>query len=305
MMVRSLRPADVLPLLFFLSNSPANEAKVRGRLCDAGSKAGPILPLLVGCFVSQRRQRSIVQADGGAVRGLVCLRSCRAPIAWEIERLLLAHGHEGCCVSLLEMPGSAGDALKAGWIYLRLDSTSQALAMARQAGFSQYLTEHLYRLDEGPRPEPKASGLVARPKQDADERAIFRLYSAAVPLPVRRVEGMTFEEWLGKRECGAFRELVVEDKGESVGWLRLRLDRSAGEFHLMTAREGASLDEMVDVSLTLLGGRKATYCLVAEFQSQLRRALEERGFRQVVEYSCLSRQLVVPVREPQLVPLGA
>jgi hypothetical protein len=203
------------------------------------------------------------------------------------------------------MPGSAGDALKAGWIYLRLDSTSQALAMARQAGFSQYLTEHLYRLEEGPRPEPRPSSLVVRAKQAANERAVFRLYSGAVPLAVRRVEGMTFEEWLGKRECGAFRELVVEEKGEIVGWLRLRPDRLSGEFHLMTVREGASLDEMVDLSLSLLGGGKALYYLVAEFQSQLRRALEERGFRQVVEYSCLSRQLVVPVREPQLVPLGA
>jgi hypothetical protein len=72
----------------------------------------------------------------------------------------------------------------------------------------------------------------------------------------------------------------------------------------MTTREGASLGEMVDHSLSLLGGRKVVYCLVAEFQQHLRRTLEEKGFRQVAQYSCLSKQLVVPVREPRLVPLG-
>jgi hypothetical protein len=33
--------------------------------------------------------------------------------------------------------------------------------------------------------------------------------------------------------------------------------------------------------------------------------LEERGFRQVAEYCCLSKQLMVRVHEPQLVPLSA
>lgn len=255
--------------------------------------------------MAQRKQRSLVHADDGVVRGLVCLRSCRGPVAWEIERLLLARGHEECGVGLLGMPGSAGDALKAGWFYLRLDSTSQVVGMARQAGFSQYLTEYLYRLEKGPRPGLSPSGIGVRPKQVADEQAVFRMYSAAVPLNVRRVDGMTFEEWREKREGCAFREFVVEEKGETAGWLRLRFGKSSGEFHLMTAREEASLDEMVGWTLSQFGGGRAIHCLVAEFQPRLRRLLEERGFRQVGEYSCLSRQMVVPVREPQLVPLGA
>jgi hypothetical protein len=47
------------------------------------------------------------------------------------------------------------------------------------------------------------------------------------------------------------------------------------------------------------------YCLVPEFEMQQQQVLKERGFRQVAEFSCLSKQYVARVREPQLVPLSA
>jgi hypothetical protein len=47
------------------------------------------------------------------------------------------------------------------------------------------------------------------------------------------------------------------------------------------------------------------YCLVPESQVQQPHALEERGFRRVGEYRCLSKELMARVRKPQLVPLSA
>ncbi|MEE9401157.1 MAG: hypothetical protein V3V32_03975, partial [Dehalococcoidia bacterium] len=241
----------------------------------------------------------------GLIQGLVCLRSCRGPSAWEVESLLLAPGHEECCLGLLERVGSAGGEIGAGRLFLRIESNSRTVDMARQAGFSQHLTEFLYRLGEEPRVEPPEPPVVLRPKLSADEYGLFRLYSATVPLRVRSVEGMTFEEWHQSRDRVAVRELVFENGGEITVLLRIRPEGMAGQFDIVTDLGSTELGRLVDYCLSVLSGRNPVYCLVPEFQQQLRSILEERGFRQVAEYCCLSKQLVVRVREPQLVPLSA
>ena len=305
-MIRSFRLADVAALLLFLGRSPINEARVRDRLSDKGWEIRLVFPLLKGCLVSGDKQRSFVCVHRGLIEGLVCLRSCRGPSAWEVERLLLALGHEGCCLALLERLGSAGDdGVGAGRLFLRIESHSYTVNVARQAGFSQHLTEFLYRLEEEPRVEPPEPPVVLRPRLSADDYGLFRLYSATVPLRVRSVEGMTFEEWHQSRARVAVRELVFESGGEITAWLRIRPEGMAGQFDIVTDLGSAELGRLVDYCLSVLSGRNPVYCLVPEFQQQLRHILEERGFRQVAEYCCLSKQLVVRVHEPQLVPLSA
>jgi len=304
-MIRSLRLADVAALLLFLGKSPINEARVRDRLSDKGWELGAVFPLLKGCLVSGDKQRSFVCVHRGLIQGLVCLRSCRGPSAWEVESLLLAPGHEECCLSLLERVGSAGDEIGAGRLFLRIESNSRTVDMARQAGFSQHLTEFLYRLGEEPRVEPPEPPVVLRPKLSADEYRLFRLYSATVPLQVRSVEGMTFEEWHQSRDRVAVGELVFGNVGEITAWLRIRPEGMAGQFDIVTDLGSTDLGRLVDYCLSVLSGRNPVYCLAPEFQQQLMLILEERGFRQVAEYCCLSKQLMVRVHEPQLVPLSA
>jgi hypothetical protein len=304
-MIRSLRVADVATLLLFLGKSPINVARVRDRLSDKGWELGSAVPLLKGCLVSGDKQCSLVYVRHVLIQGLVCLRSCRGPNAWEIERLLLAAGHEECCLDLLERLGSAAEEVGAGRLFLRIESNSHTVDMARQAGFSQHLTEYLYRLGEEPRVEPPEPPVVLRPKLSADEYGLFRLYSATVPLRVRSVEGMTFEEWHQSRDRVAVRELVFENGGEITVLLRIRPEGMAGQFDIVTDLGSTELGRLVDYCLSVLRGRNSIYCLVPEFQQQLRSILEERGFRQVAEYGCLSKQLEVRVREPQLVPLSA
>lgn len=304
-MIRSLRVADVGALLLFLGKSPINEARVRDRLGEKGWELASVFSLLKGCLVSRDRQCSFVCVRGGLIQGLVCLRSCRGPGAWEVERLLLAPGYEECCLDLLERLGSAGDEVGVGRLFLRMESTSRTVDMARQAGFSQYLTEILYRLGDRPRVEPPELPVVLRPKLSADEYGLFRLYSATVPVQVRSVEGMTFEEWHQSRDRVAVRELVLENGDEITASLRIRPEGMAGQFDIATDLESTDLGRLVDYCLSALSGRNPVYCLVPEFQQQLRRILEERGFREAAEYCCLSKQLVVRVREPQLVPLSA
>ncbi len=305
MMIRPLRLGDIATLLLFLGRSPGEEAKVRSRLNERGWEPALLFPLLKGCLVSGDDRRSFVCVPDGGIRGLACLRSCRGPSAWEIERLLLARGHEGCSLDLLEELGSSDNAVGAGRLFLRLHSDSDVVDTAKKAGFSHYLTEFLYLL-EGQRQAEATESLVApRPKLSADEYRLFRLYSATVPLKVRNVEGMTSEEWCQGMDRGAVRELVVEDGGEVTAWLRIRADGTARQFDIVTGLGSTDVSLLVDYCLAVLSGRSPVYCLVPEFQTPLRHVLEERGFRQVAEYFCMSKQLVERVREPQLVPLSA
>jgi hypothetical protein len=297
--------ADVPALLLFLGRSPVNEARARGRLANRERELASFFPLLSGCLISRDKQRSLVYAPGGMIRGLVCLRTCHGPGAWEIEHLLLAPGHEDCCLGLLERPGSAGDGFGVGRLFLRVDSASAAVDMARQAGFGHYLTEAVYRLEEGRRAEARGSPVAARPRVSADGYRLFRLYSAAVPMQVRRVEGMTFEEWQQSRERGVARDSVLEDGGEIRAWLRMRVEGTAGQFDIVTDLAADELGQVVDCCLHALRGKDPVYCLVPEFQVQLRSIIEERGFRQAAEYACLSKQLLARVHEPRLVPLQA
>jgi hypothetical protein len=177
--------------------------------------------------------------------------------------------------------------------------------MAKQAGFNHYLTEYLYCLEEARQTEPAESRLALRPKSSADEHSLFRLYSAAAPHQVRCAEGMTLQEWSQIRDKDATSELVLEKGGEISAWVRIRLGRTAGRFEIVTDLGADELGQLVNHSLAVLKGRHPMYCLVPEFQQQLRRILEERGFYQVAAYSCLSKQLAVRVHEPQLVPLRA
>jgi hypothetical protein len=116
---------------------------------------------------------------------------------------------------------------------------------------------------------------------------------------------MTLQEWSQSRDSDATRELVLDKGGEISAWLRIRLGRTAGRFEIVGELGAEELGQLVNHSLAVLKGRHPVYCLVPEFQEQLRRILEEQGFSKVASYSCLSKQLAVRVHEPQLVPLRA
>ena len=304
-MIRSLHLTDIAVLLLFLGKSPVNEARMRDRLTSKEVELLAAAPLLRGCLISDDKQCSFICVHRGFIQALVSLRRCRGPSAWMIERLLLSPGHEGLCIDLLERIGFAGDKIKAERLFLRLDSSSPAVDMAKQAGFNHYLTEYLYCLEEARQTEPTESRLVLRPKSSADEYGLFRLYSAAAPHQVRCAEGMTLQEWSQSRDKDATRELVLEKGGEISAWLRIRLGRTAGRFEIVTELGAEELGQLVNYSLAALTGRHPICCLVPEFQEQLRRIIEEQGFSKVASYSCLSKQLAVRVHEPQLVPLRA
>ncbi len=132
-MIRSLHLTDIAVLLLFLGKSPVNEARMRDRLTSKEVELLAAAPLLRGCLISDDKRCSFVCVHQGFIRALVSLRRCRGPGAWMVERLLLSPGREALCFDLLEKLAFAGGKLKAERLFLRLDSSSLAVEMAKQA----------------------------------------------------------------------------------------------------------------------------------------------------------------------------
>ncbi|MFC2059339.1 hypothetical protein ACFLTS_06885, partial [Chloroflexota bacterium] len=238
-------------------------------------------------------------------RGLISIRSCSGPGAWEIDRLLMNPGNDDDCINLLEHSASIAGDIGAEKLFLRLNSDSVIADISKQSGFRHYLTEYCYCLDQMPDVHSPEMPLVARPKLSADEQRLFRLYNVAVPPKVRSAEGITFQGWLQSRDRNISKELVFEKTGEILGCLSIKLKGGIRQLNIVSTGEADIIDTLVKYSLALLEGKGTIYWHVPEFQQCLRDILEEQGFRHIAEYSCLVKQLSATVREPSLVPLQA
>ena len=304
-MIRSLNPADLAVLLLFLGKSPLNGAKTRDRFNSSGEGLLSYAPLIASCLIPQDGRHNLIYARHGLIQGLVSLKRRGGPSAWEVERLLLTLDFEDFCIDLLEGLGSARDEVGMERLFLRLESDSLLVDIAKQAGFRHSHIERLYKLDRISLAKPEDVSPNIRPKNKEDEFALFRLYSSAVPVQIRNVEGMTFNEWLESKERAVRNEFVLVRENEISAWIRIRNERMAAQFDIVAASESVDYQILVDSNLSILRNKYPIYCLVMDYQEQLQRVIEDQGFQQVEEYTCLNKHLAVRAREPKLVPMQA
>lgn len=298
-MIRSLRFTDLPALIMFLAKRPRDEARPwRPR---AGEGVWGLFSLFRDLFSTGKGRHILVWVNQGRLRGLVSSGCRGGPRAWEVD-LLQAPGDLEMCLELLQRMGQAASQLGVEKLFLRLPTASPLTDLVKQAGFRQYVVESRYRL-QGTLAWGMAAPQGLRPVLPSDEYSLFRLFTARVPAQVREAEGLTFEEWKEARErCR--RELVSYGEGGVLSWLRLIEGRRFGEFGALAGRDEEA-DSLVRQAVGLLGGRRPVFCLARDFQTALRIALEESGFEQVAEFSCLVMQLAARIREPRLVPLQA
>ncbi len=304
-MIRSLNPTDLAVLLLFLGKSPLNGARTRDKFNNNGEGLLSFMPLVASCLIPQDGRHNLMYAQHGLIQGLVSLRRRGGPSAWEVERLLVAPGFEESCVDLLEGLGSARDEVGMERLFLRLESESHLVDIAKQAGFRHSHIEKLFKLDRVSLATLEDISTDLRPKNKVDEHALFRLYSSVVPVQIRTVEGMTFSEWLESKERATRKEFVLTHEDQISAWIRIRNNKMAGQFDIVSAPQSGDLQSLVDSSMSILRDKYPIYCLVTDYQEQLQRIIEGEGFQQVEEYTCLNKHLAVRVREPKLVPMQA
>jgi hypothetical protein len=209
-----------------------------------------------------------------------------------------------------------------------------------QAGFMRYGEELvLFRPAKGRLPAPWTEQAAAdariRPAQAIDALALHRLYSAATPAPVMRLEAIRLPDW--ERQGNHWRvprsslapilrfadvEAYVQaapDGGKDGtlldGFVQIGVAKEDQPHYLkVVARPEADPEALIGYGLGIIAARTAkgadhrrdhgVISPVRTYEAPLDRRLEDAGFGSIASVTLLMKETVVRVAEPALVPAG-
>ena len=311
-LIRALRPTDLSAFLKFRSRSPANEAllgpAVRAPRLTFKEFLGRSLALNPG-------RETWVNVEQGQIYGLVAARARFGADVWDIDHLMIAPSVDGDRVCLRLLTHLCEAAVEEGVqkVFLRLPMDSPWLQPARQAGFVQYTTEHVFVLPTFDA-APKVSVPGLRPRRPADHQPLFQLYSASVPGPVRQIEALTLQEWRWTDNWGFTsvaslrgavrrrrRDLVVQGDARLTAWVQVDLGSRTLQL-LLDPRDAPKPVDLLGRGLAeLVPGRPVAFAM-RDYQSELSGALEEKGFRPIESQALLAQMLTARVPERRWVP---
>ena len=309
-MIRAINSTDLVKLSFSGLRKQENLAHPRRRLGRKDLSLLDLLPLR-GLLSPGGHCWTWVEARGLKVRGLASARPRMGPSVWEVDALYLSpdnleHGRD-----LLHGLSLGAGRLGVDRIFLRMRADCDYKGAVCNAGFSFYTKEYLYCLDkrEGVGSTANSQNGQLFPASSANEYNIFQLYNSAFPMCVREVEGQTLDEWWESRERRRGRkgggEYVFLHDDQIAGWMYIHGSRGNGFLDLMVRQElSDTIEKLLDSTEGLLNRYPVLWCMVSEFQKPLCRALEDRGFRLVEEYSTAIRYVTAKVGRPSLVPVG-
>ncbi len=296
---RTVLPTDLVALVSFDGRVYPNEAKTWDRLGREGGRGPhPLETAIEQWFSFATGKHSWISVRGATIRGLVSARRRARPSAWEVDCLIDADEDKSVCLSLLERMTQGLAKAGAERIFLRLSAVSPLCGVVRQAGFFPYCRERLYRLEKPGGTE--APELPLRPRTKVDLFGLYQLYNAVTPASARSIEGLTLREWQAALEpwSGRPTDLVLEDDGIIVAWLRVLAEGHKGRFALMV-HPGRRRDAgaLIRAALARLGARRPIFCLVPVDADVLAPALRRHGFAVAADYVTLARRVLRPIEE--------
>lgn len=297
---RTVLPTDLVALVSYDGRVYANEAMTRDRIGTQDSP-NPLGTALEQWFSFATGRHTFVSVKGATLRGLISARKRGSKQAWEIDCLIdAAEDDNGVLMSLLDQMTEAAGRSGAHKIFLRLAVGSAIAQAAPRSGFMPYVREQIYSRDiDGDVTNAVPDGLRRRSKEDL--YPVFQLYNALVPAEVRRLEGMTFEEWISAQESlGRMTQYVIERDGRIRGWLRVARDGDLGRFDVLA--EPDVLDDLIAGALAKVASRERVCVLVPEYHMALASRLDALGFEPDTEYAVFARRTVHPVKARATVP---
>ena len=246
---------------------------------------------------------SAAVSTGNRVLALASAQSRSGPGTWEITHLYTSDAGEEHVPSLLNAIIQSAVAQRCQKIFLRLRREDSLVDLARQCGFFPRVPETLYA--------GKPTGAAAQTpgsngydpltnEKPIDSHDLFRLYNAATPSEIRYAVGMTMDQWLSAREClnrrsGAY---VMRRQDVTIGSLR-----TSRRFSTSWLEASAHPDHqrcmplMVRFGLEQLRSCKLTYCMLPDYQVDLRCILVDNGFQDISQYVTLVNSLTVKVTD--------
>ena len=209
-----------------------------------------------------------------------------------------------------------------------------------QAGFARYGEEIvLFRPANPPLPAPwsekQARARRIRPATPLDALALSRLYSAATPQPVQRLELIRLADWerqgpnwriprsslapiLRFADVEGFVQESVEggpDGSRLDGFVQIGVAKEDQPHYLkVLARPDVDAGDLVEFALDGIAARtvggsghrqdQGVIAPVRTYESPIDRRLEEAGFATIATVTLLMKETLVRVAEPALVPAG-
>jgi hypothetical protein len=209
-----------------------------------------------------------------------------------------------------------------------------------QAGFMRYGEEQVLVRDPDHAlpeawPEERAAGCGIRTSTSLDALALARLYTAATPAPVARLEAIRLADW--ERQGSHWRvprssltpilrfadiEAYVQaspgggnDGTQLDAFLQIGVAKEDQPHYLkVVARPDADTTDLIDFGLGVIAARTVksgehrsklgVIAPVRTYESPIDRRLEDAGFDSIASVNLLMKETLVRVAEPALVPAG-
>jgi hypothetical protein len=189
-------------------------------------------------------------------------------------------------------------------VFARLSDELEAARMFLDAGFSLYTREDIFHLHA---PLASAEAHLLEPARDDSRWGIARLYTAVTPNIVRAAEGLANTAAAGMSQLAAGENSYVWHKGgEIVACARLVSGPKGHWLQILVhPDETPRAEDVLRDALAYVPGSGDVYCSLRAYQGNLRKPLQDVGFRFLTSQSVLVRQNVLPVREAQTVPATA
>ena len=271
-----------------------------------GLRPGP-LRLLRACLLPGHQRQIWVARDGATLLGVAALRRRGGRSAWEIDTLITTAPNEAFLLDLLDRAVATAGSDGAHRLFLRLSTASPALEQARRHGFVVVTEETLFGasqplpMDTLPMDTPPQR---ARRRIRADDDALFRLYSQAVPQEVRWQTALAPAEWRAALEPlgrnGAEWVLPSDDAGAAAALVRL--GRAADGSRVSVLTDGRP--QTVNAALALAHARarkeRPLQILVPNYAVSTMHTAAAIGMEPVATYVLLVRPIAQRARRLQL-----
>ena len=292
--MRPFAPTDALRFAAARRGMSSNLALTLSELRGADPLAAAMAMMAARSLSPRSRKRAWTWTRGARIRAVCSARPRSGPQSWEVERLHADSVDEWAIVETLERTAASCAEGGAERVFLRTDADGDLPSIARAAGFFSRLRETLYAgavpADAAPRGLLDA-GARLRKRLPSDDYALFRLYSAATPVGIRQLAGMTFEQWSASRERapGRLDERVLEMEGGALaGCVGTRRGFGSGSLDILIHPDYAALtDDMMEAALRALAGVRRAVALAPEHLPRVGEALERKGFAPEAELATL------------------
>ena len=304
-MIRCANPLDFPRIALLRDPGKSNRAYTLSSLRKKKSFGLSLIEVSKASLTARGESCVWVCSLNSRVVGIAAARQRSGPQSWEVTHLFLMPEGESDFPELLDKIAQTAASNGAHKVFIRLRRDDPLVDLGRLSGFFPCVPEILYKGLPPPKDSRHSVSLDEFPqslrrKVQSDEHDLFRLYNAAVPSEIRRVIGMTLEQWKASRERrnGRGEEFVLTNSDTLRGWLMSVQQSSIGQISAMIHPDNEGLlASVVEFGLEHLRGTKAVYCLVPEYQIALQRVLSDRGFEAVSDYITLVKSMTVTVQE--------